>query len=276
MLPAYAHPPRVLVFDSGVGGLSIADAIKQQYPNIDITYCSDNAAFPYGTKSESTLISRTETVLRHIQNQVHANIIVIACNTASTVALPRLRASFKEPVIGVVPAIKPAAALSKSKVIGLLATPGTVSRAYTKDLVNEFANDCRVVSVGSAQLVAFAEDKLKGNAINLTAVKHSVQKFSLDTTIDTIVLACTHFPLLLEELKLVLPTIKHWVDSGDAIARRVGYWLTELNLSDTIECKNTYHSFFTENNHTIEQLRPALNRHGFGEIHFATLPFCED
>lgn len=266
--------PRVLVFDSGVGGLSIVRAIKQQ-TNADIIYASDNAAFPYGTKSEATLIERTKNVLKSIQQAAKANIIVIACNTASTVTLPALRESFAEPVIGVVPAIKPAAVLSKSKVIGLLATPGTISRAYTSDLIREFANDCQVISVGSAELVHYTEEKLKGTAIDSKQLIELVQPFYENQQIDTMVLACTHFPLMLEELKTVLPNITYWVDSGGAIARRVNYWISQLGLDEPARIINEHRSFFTQKDDSIERLKNTLMSDGLGNIQLIEMPFNE-
>jgi len=274
MPPIRSRNPRVLVFDSGVGGLSIARAIKE-LNHVDIIYVSDNAAFPYGTKSETTLIDRTKSVLKEIQQQVEADIIVIACNTASTVTLPTLRESFNEPVIGVVPAIKPAALVSKSKVIGLLATPGTVSRDYTHDLIRSFASDCRIVPLGCSELVYFAEEKLKGNDINIQQLIALIHVFKKNKTIDTVVLACTHFPLLLDELKIALPDITHWIDSGDAIARRVAYWISELNF-ETTNHEMRGQSFFTQHDTAIDNLHAALVQNQLDNIQFIELPFTEN
>ena len=270
-LPTHIRNPRVLVFDSGVGGLSIAGAIRQ-HCDIDTIYASDNAAFPYGTKSEQTLIDRTKCVLEAIQKQVDADIIVIACNSASTVTLPVLRQCFTEPVIGVVPAIKPAASLSQSKVIGLLATPGTVSRDYTLDLIETFASDCCIVPLGCAELVYFAEEKLKGRSIDKSKLAQLMQPLARDKNIDTIVLACTHFPLLLEELKAVLPHIQHWVDSGDAIARRVAYWIKELGFEKGTQAIKGQ-SFFTRRDDSIEQLQSALAANQLDNVNIIELPF---
>lgn len=267
------HNPRVLVFDSGVGGLSIARAIKQQHAYIDIIYASDNAAFPYGTKPEAVLIARITTVIKQLQRQIHADMIVIACNTASTVALPALREVFKTPVIGVVPAVKPAAVLSKSKVIGLLATPGTIARSYTHELIQNFAVDCRFIFIGSEKLVTLAEHKLQGFDIAPEEINDIVGAFKEDNQIDTIVLACTHFPLLIDELQVALPNITYWVDSGDAIARRVDYWLSELNLAKQPKIAVKHQCIFTEETPVIEHLQNALEREGLREIQFMPLAF---
>ena len=122
----------IAVFDSGVGGLSIYQEIVKQCPDHNYVFISDNLAFPYGTKNEDDLIGRVLTVIDQVDKQYHPDLLVVACNTASTLALPALRQQFKFPIVGVVPAIKPAAKITKSKVIGLLATPGTIARSYTR------------------------------------------------------------------------------------------------------------------------------------------------
>ena len=282
MSSATSRKPRIVVFDSGVGGLSIAQAIKKTHQSLEIVYVSDNAAFPYGTRGETTLIERTLAVLGEVQRQYHADVIVIACNTASTVALPSLRKALNIPIVGVVPAIKPAAVLSTSKVIGLLATPGTVARRYTEALIEEFADDCQIIPVGSAELVKLAEDKLHGESIDLPVIEQIVEPFTRAEHIDTVVLACTHFPLLLEELKLALPKIHHWVDSGDAIARRITYWLAELGLSQqAIQAQaqtSQQHCIFTEQTPALAlaTLSIALKARGFDKIDVIPMPFVDD
>jgi glutamate racemase len=270
---------RILVFDSGVGGLSILQEIRQQYPACSFFYASDNAAFPYGTKTEEELVERVDAVLHQLQQTTQADIIVIACNTASTVALPRIRERFSQPVIGVVPAIKPAAALSHSKTIGLLATPGTVKREYTQQLINEFAADCKIISIGSSELVHLAEERLRGEIITQEQLQPIIQPFIDNSAIDTVVLACTHFPLLKEELQIALPNITHWVDSGAAIARRVGYWLQELELPllETPPLKKAPKhidqnmgdtAYFTRQTSHVQDLQAALSRFNIRKVLF--------
>jgi len=267
-------PPHILVFDSGVGGLSIAQDIKQMIPHCQLSYASDNAYLPYGTKNESQLIARVEQVLTTIQQKISADIIVVACNTASTVVLPKIREHFALPVIGVVPAIKPAAELSSNKVIGLLATPGTVKRSYTKSLINDFASHCKIIPIGSSELVLLAEKKLQGEQISLPKLTELMSPFK-DTnnakTPDTIVLACTHFPLLKEELKAVLPHISHWVDSGEAIARRTNFWIEKLNLpkQDTSTTNtNGGLSIFTKKTKETELIKPTLDKLNLSQIQY--------
>jgi glutamate racemase len=215
-----------LVFDSGVGGLSVLTEIRARVPGCELVYACDNGAFPYGTKNEGDLVERVDRVLRALVAETAPDIVVIACNTASTVALPRIRTHFHKPVVGVVPAIKPAAKLSRTRVIGLLGTAGTVSRPYTQQLIDEFAADCTVLRLGSARLVEMAEDKLRGMAPNPAELRDIISPLFagpdvVGTNVDTLVLACTHFPLLAAELAAAAPHPVHWVDSGEAIARRV-------------------------------------------------------
>src|SRR5690606_39454843 len=171
------HLPRILVFDSGVGGLSILREIQERLPACEFIYASDNAAFPYGTKPEDELVERVDHVLHQLLKTYAADIVVVACNTASTLALPHIRSHFNQPIVGVVPAIKPAAARSRTKVIGLLATPATIARAYTQELIREHASDCMVVSVGSSELVHMAEQKLRGQVISLTEMTKILAPF---------------------------------------------------------------------------------------------------
>jgi len=213
--------PRVLVFDSGVGGLSILAEIRARVPHCELVYACDNGAFPYGTKGEEELVTRVDWVLKALIRATAPDIVVVACNTASTVALPHVRAHFQKPVVGVVPAIKPAAKLTQSGVIGLLATPATVARPYTLGLIADFASHCTVHRLGSARLVQIAEDKLRGQTPNTAEIRDIISPLFADPALDTLVLACTHFPLLRAELEAAAPRPVQWVDSGEAIARRV-------------------------------------------------------
>lgn len=220
-LAPIARLPRVLVFDSGVGGLSILAEIRDRVPRCELVYACDNAAFPYGTKGEDELVARVELVLKGLISETNPDIVVVACNTASTVALPHIRAHFPNPVVGVVPAIKPAARLTRSGVIGLLATPATVNRPYTLGLIDDFASHCTVHRLGSLRLVEMAEEKLRGKGTDPSEIRDIISPLFADPALDTLVLACTHFPLLRAELEAAAPRPVQWVDSGEAIARRV-------------------------------------------------------
>jgi glutamate racemase len=255
-----APKPHILVFDSGVGALSIIHEIQLRLPQASITYASDNGFFPYGTKAEDALVERVHQVIAALIAHSQPDIIVVACNTASTVALPRIRRHFPQPIVGVVPAIKPAAAISHSKVIGLLATPATVARPYTHQLIQEFASNCRIITVGSSELVQLAEKKLRGEAVDLQQINPILAPFHQSDArdLDTIVLACTHFPLLKTELRSCLPHIQHWVDSGDAIARRVAFLIQEHNLDATTTTTPLTNSIFTLHSSQLEKLKPTL------------------
>jgi glutamate racemase len=237
-------PPKVLVFDSGLGGLTVAREIRLLTPHAQLLYYADNAFFPYGTKPEHALLTRVLDEVLYLQREYQPDIVVLACNTASTLVLPHLRKLTATPIVGVVPAVKPAAQLSNSGVIGLLATPGTVLRQYTTELIRQFAGHCEVVSVGSDELVRIAENKLLGEPVlqaQVAAILAPFHQHPRALDIDTIVLACTHFPLLREELQTAYGRTMQWLDSGKAIARRV-----EFLLSQT---------------HTLATLAPATNHH---------------
>nr|WP_284048072.1 glutamate racemase [Marinobacter sp. ATCH36] len=219
-----------MVFDSGVGGLSIAACIHRQLPAVRLLYLADNAGFPYGNQPESVVIERSRDLITAAISEYPCDVIVVACNTASTVVLPHLRAITSIPVIGVVPAIKPAVALSVSRRIGVLATPATVRRPYLVDLISEFADGCSVERLGNPDLVHWIERFVTGVPVPEAELSSALQPFR-DTGVDTVVLGCTHYPLIGELLKAQLPEVKHWVDSGDAIARRAA-WLLEQQGHD--------------------------------------------
>lgn len=215
---------RALIFDSGVGGLSVLDAIVASQLALELDYVADNAWLPYGLKSDDALRQRVPALLRAVAEQWAPDVVVVACNTASTIALDAARAALTAPVVGVVPPIKPAAALSATGVIGLLATPATVQRAYTDALIARFAANTTVIRFGSSALVAAAERKLTGAPVDGAIVSEAVAGLfgaPGGERIDVVALACTHFPLLAQELDAAAPRRVTWLDSGAAIARRV-------------------------------------------------------
>lgn len=225
------RPPQILVIDSGIGGLSVTRYIRNICPYARITYIADLAHFPYGQKTNKELILRITNLVDHGLKRSDVDIVIIACNTASTVVLDRLRLSFDVPFVGVVPAIKPAAQTSVTGVIGVLATHGTVSGNYTKKLIHDFAGQSDVYLLGSSNLVFIAEQKMRGQPTEKQSMFQDVSRLiKLNLNMDTVVLACTHFPLLKDELKELFPKIKFWVDSGEAIARRVEYLLRQNKI----------------------------------------------
>lgn len=263
------NPLRVLVFDSGVGGLSVAREIQQRLPGLPLVYASDNGFFPYGTKGETELIARVDLVIRRLLALYPVDILVIACNTASTLTLPHLRSQLSLPIVGVVPAVKPAAKLSHTGVIGLLATPATVARPYTHELIREYAPHCDVISLGSSELVQIAEQKLRGEAIDESAIEQIVAKLMRHEKaqlMDVLVLACTHFPLLKEELAIYLPKTVQLIDSGEAIARRVEYLLE--GKIDKTDSHAEHIAVFTKKTAEAERLGNALVTFAMQNTHY--------
>lgn len=213
----------LLFFDSGVGGLSVLAPARALLPNAPVVYAADNAAFPYGTRGEAEIAARVPALLGRLVERFRPRLAVIACNTASTIALDHVRAALDLPVVGTVPAIKPAAEMSRSRVIGVLGTAATVRQPYVDDLAACFAPGCAVIRHGSAELVALAEAKLAGEPIDPAAVSAALAPL-LEApgaaAMDVIVLACTHFPLLAGEIAAAAPGIA-LVDGGPGIARRI-------------------------------------------------------
>jgi glutamate racemase len=262
--------PTVLVFDSGVGGLSVYHEVRQMLPDLHYIYAFDNVAFPYGEKSEAFIVERVVEIVSAVEKRHPLSIIVIACNTASTVSLPALRAKFDCPVVGVVPAIKPAAKLTRNGVVGLLATRATVQRPYTHDLIARFATDCKILMLGSAELVEIAEAKLHGAAVPLPVLKKILQPWlRMQEPPDTVVLGCTHFPLLSDELAQVLPDGTRLIDYGSAIARRA-HWLIETShqkmpaKKEGVEIESL--AYCMAATPETEVLLPVLQAYGFKSI----------
>ena len=220
-----AGAPLAVVFDSGLGGLTVLGAIRALRPDLDIVYVADDAAFPYGRLGEAALIDRVQTVMARIVADWRPDIVVIACSTASTLALPHLRAAWPRlPFVGVVPAIKPAAQASRSGLVSVLATRGTVARDYTHALVREHAADCEVTLVGSAVLAPLAERFLRGEPIDDAEIAREIAPCFVakdGRRTDHVVLACTHYPLLLAALERLAPWPVAFVDPAPAIARRL-------------------------------------------------------
>lgn len=221
---------KVLFFDSGVGGLSVYCDVMAEYPEIEPCFLFDNAFFPYGDKPSEFIRDRVTSLICRMTELYHFDMTVVACNTASTIALDALRSKISIPVVGVVPAIKPAARLTKKKIIGLLATPGTVARSYTHDLIRDFAFGTQVLSIGTTELVRIAEDKLAGLAVSLDEIAEVLAPWTElpeRQMPDVIVLGCTHFPHLKNEIHEVMPEAM-LIDSGRAIGRRVKSLLSAM------------------------------------------------
>jgi glutamate racemase len=216
--------PAILVFDSGLGGLTVFREIAAARPDARLIYAADDAAFPYGRIPEAELAGRIAAVMADLIATHGPDLVVIACNTASTLVLPQLRARFSVPFVGTVPAIKPACAASVSKRVSVLGTEATVSREYTRALMREFGNGSDIKLVGSARLAGFAEAELRGEPAADTAIAAEITPCFVDEggrRTDTIVFACTHYPLLVDRFTRLAPWPVTWIDPAPAIARRV-------------------------------------------------------
>ena len=265
-------PPRMekkrplLVFDSGVGGLSVLAPIRALLPNAPIVYVADNAGYPYGTKSAGEIEARVPALLGRLSERFDPELIVIACNTASTIALDVVRAALDVPIVGTVPAIKPAAEQSRTRVIGVLGTEATVRQPYVDRLSKEFAYDCLVLRHGSADLVDLAEAKLRGESSEPDRYRVALAGL-LDQPggerIDTVVLACTHFPLVEEELAAAAPRPLRFVDGKEGIARRTAWLLRECKWpSGPAESL----ALFTRQAPALDLYRAGLARFGLSRV----------
>src|ERR1700716_1676604 len=224
---AVSSPPTILVFDSGLGGLTVLREVVGARPDAHYVYLADDAFFPYGHHSEEAIVTRVVPLLGDLIEAHEPDLVVIACNTASTLVLSHLRGEYKVPFVGTVPAIKPACASSKTKRVSVLGTKGTVKREYTRALIRDFAQGCEVTLVGSAELASFAEAALSGVEVSDPKISAELapcfvgESENGSARTDTIVLACTHYPLLMDRLIRLAPWPVDWIDPAPAIARRV-------------------------------------------------------
>src|SRR5262245_36519760 len=215
----------ILMFDSGIGGLTVLREARVLMPDRRFVYVADDAGFPYGDWEEEALMRRILDLFATLLDTYKPEIAVIPCNTASTLALGDLRAAFPQtPFVGTVPAIKPAAERSCSGLVSVLATPGTVKRAYTRDLIQSFANACHVRLVGSQNLARMAEAHIRGEVLDDAAVRSEIAPCFVELNgkrTDIVVLACTHYPFLVNIFRRLAPWPVDWLDPAEAIARRV-------------------------------------------------------
>lgn len=256
--------PTILLYDSGMGGLTIYDEIRKVLPHAHYLYCFDNAFFPYSEKSETVLIERAVKIVQKIAEKRPLDMVVVACNTASTAVLPVLREYFDFPIVGTVPAIKPAASISESKTIGLLATKGTVSRPYVNELITKYAQDCIVEKIGTTDLVEIVEEKQRTGRVDIARLQKVVEDWQEHSTLDTVILGCTHFPLIKKELQQILPKVKYFVDPGIGIAKRVLSLLEEGKCNQNNELANE--AFCTSETSTFESKQQIMQDWGFNQL----------
>ncbi len=235
IVPVTSRAPHILVFDSGFGGLTVHAELVKARPDAAFVYAADDAAFPYGSWAEGVLIERVRAVVGALIAARAPDIVVIACNTASTLALPCLRAEFPAtPFVGTVPAIKPAATASRSWLVSVLATPGTVARDYTRDLIREYAAHCEVTLIGSTALASLAEAHMRGELVDDADIAREIAPCFVEAEgrrTDHVVLACTHYPLLGDAFERLAPWPVQWVDPASAIARRADHLLEEAGFA---------------------------------------------
>jgi glutamate racemase len=266
VMPRTLVSPRILIFDSGLGGLTVHREVVRARPDAAIVYAADDAGFPYGRLAEGQLVARVVDIVGRLIDAHDPDLVVVACNTASTIVLPTLRARFTVPFVGTVPAIKPACAASQSKLVSVLGTEGTVKREYTRALIREFAAGCQVTLVGSPHLATLAERHLRGEAVSDAAIATEIAPcFATDGILrtDTVVLACTHFPLLVERLVRLAPWPVRFLDPAPAIARRV----VELIGPATDQAPAAAaQAVFTSGRPPAAGLAAALTRFGIGAV----------
>ena len=258
--------PTILLFDSGLGGLTVFREVARARPDARFIYAADDALFPYGAIEERRLIARVLALMDDLIATHRPDLVVVACNTASTLVLPALRERFAVPFVGTVPAIKPACAASQTKRISVLGTEATVAREYTHALVRSFARDCEVTLVGSAVLATLAETALAGGAVPDGAIRAEIAPCFVESDgyrTDTVVLACTHYPLLTDRFEALAPWPVRWVDPAPAIARRVVELIGEANGG---ERPSPARAIFTSGREPSAALTGALSRFGLNEI----------
>jgi glutamate racemase len=251
----------ILAFDSGLGGLTVFREVVKARPDARYVYVADDAFFPYGSHGEDVLVGRVVPLMAELIATHAPDIVVIACNTASTLVLPHLRARFTVPFVGTVPAIKPACGASRSKRVSMLGTEATVKREYTRALIRDFGQGCDVTLVGSSHLASIAEGSLHEKPVDDADIAREIAPCFVDRDgrrTDTIVLACTHYPLLLGSLQRLMPWPVDWIDPAPAIARRV----TDLIGGPAAGTTGTARAIFTSGARPSAALAAALARFG--------------
>jgi len=255
----------ILLFDSGVGGLTVLAELRKLLPQAPVIYAADTAGLPYGEKTEAEVAARVAGLLGRLSERYAPRLITIACNTASTIALGMVRDVLHVPIVGTVPAIKPAAAMTKTGVIGLLGTAATIRQGYVDRLQSEFAADKVLIRHACPALVEAAEARLRGEPPDpavFVAAAAGLRSHAEGERIDTVVLACTHFPLIENELRAALGPDIAFVHGAAGIARRIAF----LTQGQPFLRKSPDAAIFTGDLSAAQRLRPALEAHGLMEI----------
>ncbi len=258
-------PRHVLAIDSGIGGLGVVGALRRAIPGVVVTYVADHGFYPYGQRTDGELTARLVSLVGRAIDARSPEVVVIACNTASTIALEALRTAFRVPFVGTVPPVKWAASISRTRTIGLLATEATVGRAYVRDLQQRFAPDCRLVAYGARGLADLAEARFVGRAEGGEAVEMALRGlFGQDggEAIDTVCLGCTHYGMLMAELRAARPDVA-WLDPAEAVARRTTSLLAGMPLA---EGPGLDVALTTRRSADPAALESAFARYGFGRV----------
>ncbi len=251
----------ILLFDSGVGGLSVLAELRKLLPEAPVIYAADNAGLPYGAKTEAQVAARVAGLLGRMTERFGPRLVCIACNTASTIALGMVREVLEVPIVGTVPAIKPAAAMTTTGTIGLLGTEATIRQGYVDRLEQEFAAGKRLLRAAAPELVAAAESVLRGEAVDAAVYARAADALRVQpggTAIDTVVLACTHFPLLAAELAAVFGPEVRFVHGAEGIAQRIVHLIEGQQFSRA----GPDFALFTRDGPEVAALAPALRRFG--------------
>ena len=251
----------LLLFDSGVGGLSVLAEVRAALPDAPVIYAADNGGLPYGPKTEAEVAARVCGLLGRMSERFRPRLICIACNTASTIALAMVRDVLNVPIVGTVPAIKPAAQMTRTGTIGLLGTAATIRQGYVDRLEAEFAADKRLLRFGAGELVSAAEARLRGESVDPAVFARAAAGLRDQPggdAIDTVVLACTHFPLLEAELAEAFGPGVRFVDGAKGIARRIVH-LTQGQ--DFVRAQPDF-ALFTRADPDLPALAPALVNYG--------------
>jgi len=234
------------IFDSGIGGTSIWSAIHELLPNEKTIYLADSKNAPYGQKNKEEIVALSKKNVDFLLKQ-NCKLIVVACNTATTNAILELRADYDIPFIGIEPAIKPAANNSKTQVIGILATKGTLnSELFNKTA--EMFHETKIIEQVGYGLVQLIEDG-NLNSPEMTQLLESYLRPMIDANIDYLVLGCSHYPYLIPQIKKILPKHIQIIDSGEAVARQTQKVLNEkTGLSNG---DNSEPLFYTNTNPSV-------------------------
>lgn len=261
--------PTILIFDSGVGGLSVYNKVKQMLPYAYYVYLFDNEGFPYGEKSQQFILKRVMNIITAIKQLHHVDLIILACNTVSIISLSYLRKKFICPIIGIVPAIKCATRLTRNGVIGLLVTPTTLKSNYIRNITNQFIKNYQFLQIGTSELVYLAEAKLHGKHVALSTIRTLLDPWlKIPTPPDTIILGCTHFPLLHEELQIILPNNIHLIDSSNNVAKKATWLINNNIIINKVDNNLTKNKAYCLNlTPSVLELYSTLKYYGFNELH---------